>query len=92
MTVRVAIKYYNAPGHTLSHASTQDWEKSDLRCPFCGEPSVWNETGDGDYYYGVPHGCLACGAAFTIQAGDMADDAHKQAIAQISAAAKGGQP
>ena len=42
----------------------EEWERTDLFCPFCGEHSVVREPGEGDYYVGPAHRCTACDSDF----------------------------
>jgi len=43
-----------------SHHYEQDYRKSDMYCPSCGEKDIWENEGHGDYYLGTDYICTAC--------------------------------
>ena len=60
----ITVYQKNIQGREYHH----DWSKSDLLCPHCGQPSVWEQNaGGGDYYVGETFVCVKCGREFTIQ-------------------------
>lgn len=64
---RIVVKYYNALQKTeVSHTSRETWEKEDDFCPSCGKQEVWFCAGNEDYYAGIPHLCLHCKAAYSM--------------------------
>ncbi len=42
------------------------YHDDDLYCPFCGKQQVVIGVGDGDYYVGPMHYCLACKKDFRL--------------------------
>jgi len=51
-----------------SHHYTNNYEKTEYFCPYCGVQSVYVEDGDGDYYQGPLHQCsnVECCHAFSL--------------------------
>lgn len=75
--MRVLLEFKN------SHHYFEEYEKSDLYCPNCGENEVWEEMGDGDYYVGNDHACVGCGFIFTMPTGRIASDAWAEIPKQL---------
>lgn len=50
-----------------THHYLMEFEKCNLYCPLCGDKSVWQEQGGGDYYFGEEFICTSCKHNFTIQ-------------------------
>lgn len=70
----------------------ESWLPIDFFCPACGGRPVWAQVGEGDYYLGVTHICLACGADFYLPtgAGVRKDALGLARLAALRAAAKEG--
>lgn len=70
-----------------SHKTKSSYERTDFYCPNCGERKVWCETGEGDYYIGVPFLCVGCDNLFYIPTGPckvgVKDCANSQILNQI---------
>ena len=50
-----------------SHKYKEVWEPDGVPfCPHCGQPDVWVECSEGDYYEGPTFLCLMCGTSFTL--------------------------
>jgi predicted RNA-binding Zn-ribbon protein involved in translation (DUF1610 family) len=51
---------------TESRVLGEEWEKTELHCPQCGERSVWCESPNRGPYASLKdrHACLACSAFF----------------------------
>lgn len=49
------------------HHYWEEYEKTELHCPLCGDRSVWSETGPGDFYVGADFLCTSCSAVWTMQ-------------------------
>jgi len=41
-------------------------EKTEFKCPNCGLPEIFGETGEGDYYVGVDYYCKSCSFKFNM--------------------------
>lgn len=46
-------------------------QKTDYFCPNCGEKTVYQSLGEGDYYEGPAHYCRACSFQFTMPGGSI---------------------
>jgi transposase-like protein len=55
--------------YELGHTYQERWDRTRLHCPQCGLTEVWVEFGEGDYYAGPSHLCVACGASFNLPGG-----------------------
>ena len=70
--------------YALGHYYVESWKKSDtLFCPHCGKPSVWEELGLGDYYYGPLVICSSCGKEWTWQLGNTEDYLTEQRLSHL---------
>jgi transposase-like protein len=65
--MKFEVAYYI--GGEFSHKYEEEWLKTDLFCPSCGENRVYDEQGMGDYYVGPQFLCAACGASFFLPFG-----------------------
>jgi transcription elongation factor Elf1 len=71
-----------------TYEAKQDWLPSTYFCPNCGKQKVYVESGDGDYYEGATHICVACKSRFSIptcyaiELGDI-DDSFRQIVNQL---------
>jgi hypothetical protein len=63
--------------HKLGHTTEHSYEKSEFFCPACGEHGVWEEHGEGDYYYGQMFICVKCEVNFTIQGPYLVSDSYE---------------
>lgn len=67
MQVKVTMKWPN-------RQMTSIYNETEYYCPNCGEKSVFNEDGDGDYYLGVQFLCVSCDHTFYLPSGCRVDD------------------
>lgn len=57
-----------------TYTSESSWDVGDYYCPNCGERTVYEENGEGDYYVGPDLICVLCSAAWTMQGPRTPDD------------------
>lgn len=57
-----------------NHHYVSSFTKTQCFCPSCGNKTVWEEDGSGDYYVGCTNLCTSCGVDFTIQGPHMAEE------------------
>ncbi len=66
-----------------SHHYWEEYKKTKLYCPNCGDRKVWKEQGVGDYYEGTEHACTDCGFMFTMPSGQIRKDAWGEIPKQL---------
>ena len=53
--------------YKAGHSYNERWDyDEEMFCPNCGVKGIWFEWGEGDYYLGPTHICLACNAEFSL--------------------------
>ena len=64
---------------TSSFTCTEEWEKSELHCPFCTQQAVWHLVPKEEslFYDHREHLCLKCEAGFGLYL-HKGDDLHKR--------------
>lgn len=79
--------------YALGHSYPETWEWTTFHCPNCGRQEVWREHGEGDYYQGPSHLCIACPYEFTLPSHRHAEDGQGETIwAQRLLAIRAGAP
>ncbi len=65
-----------------THHYFEEYNKTDVRCPSCGEQTVWEST-EGDYYSGNTFLCLSCNHDFNYFDNGTATETYKGIIEQL---------
>jgi len=85
--IKFEVHYFSqASGQKeFSHKYNEDWMKTELFCPECGNHSVWRENGAGDYYVGERYLCTSCRMGFYLPSTWAAvDEQDTQRLSVIS--------
>lgn len=69
-----------------AHQHTENWEKTKVYCPRCGNQEIWFRCDCGDYYVGEQHICTGCKATFYLPGGisDVVGDQDEQRLKKLT--------